>query len=217
MHLFFCGKILYMARKISFANHELYHVFNRGVEKRNIFIDEIDYKKFVFILFKFNRIQPVRSSGRDFEISLKENSIKKPRTHQPLVKIHHYCLMSNHYHLVLEQVSEGGISKFLQKVMTGYTMYFNKRHERSGVLFQGKTKSKHIDSDPYLVRIRSYIALNPLDIKYSKWKEKGIKNKKEAVDFLTSYKWISKFEYKDILKMVVWAQELYALRSDLDA
>lgn len=121
----------------------------------------------------------------------------------PLVRVHTYCLMPNHYHLILEQLVDGGISKFLQKFMTGYTQYFNVLHERSGVLFQGRTKSKLIDSDDYLRWLAHYIAMNPLDLCESSWKEKGIKDRKKALQFLKDYKWKSPSDYSDFNQHVV--------------
>ncbi len=175
-----------MTRKVPFENNEYYHVFNRGVEKRKIFLDEEDYLYFTHILKIFNdsaRAENVRYFYRSrTSIGLKSRN--------PLVEIISYSLLPNHYHFLIKQVSDGGISKFLQKIGTGYAHYFNKKYKRSGVLFQGKTKSKHVDTDKYLNYLKQYIELNPLDLFQSKWKE-GVKNKKEAVKFLNQYKWKS--------------------------
>src|SRR5690606_32085180 len=76
---------------------------------------------------------------------------------EPLVEILNWCLMPNHYQLCVQELVPGGIVKFLQKTMTGYTMYFNTKYQRSGVLFQGKTKSRHVDSDAYLRYLQYYI------------------------------------------------------------
>ena len=98
--------------------------------------------------------------------------------------------MPNHYHLVIEQLSENGISKFLQKVMTGYTMYFNKKYKRSGALFQGKTKSIYIDSDAYYRQLRAYIDLNPVELFNKSWKEKGsVTSVEGTLKFLGDYEW----------------------------
>ena len=82
---------------------------------------------------------------------------------EPIVKILAYCLMPNHFHLLIEEIKEGGISKFMQKLQTGYTMYFNKKFERSGVLFQGRFKSRHADSGNYARYLFSYVHLNPIN------------------------------------------------------
>jgi len=112
-----------------------------------------------------------------------------------LVEIINWCLMPNHYHLCLREKSEGGISKFLQKVMTGYTMYFNKKYKRSGVIFQGKTKSQHVANDAYFQYLQYYIGVNPLDLIESKWKENGVKDIEKALKFLGDYKWSKQKDY----------------------
>jgi len=104
--------------------------------------------------------------------------------------------MPNHYHLCVRQLQTGGIAKFLQKVMTGYTMYFNLRHDRSGAIFQGKTKSKHVDRENYLHYLHYYIDLNPLALLYPQWKEKGVSNTKDAITYLESYPWHTRRSYK---------------------
>ena len=143
-------------RKVSFANGEIYHIYNRGVEKRNIFLDWADLKRFVDSVNLFNDISP---SGSFYEqgLLMKKGKIKKP---ERLVKIICFALNPNHYHLLIEQVEEKGIEKFMQKLGTGYTMFFNKKHKRSGCLFQGLFKSKHVDSNEYLLRLSAYVNLN---------------------------------------------------------
>lgn len=177
-----------MGRKVPFENDEHYHVFNRGVEKRKIFLDEEDYSYFTFILNLFNTEEPAINARFHYR---GRTSIIKPN--DKLVEIVSYCLLPNHYHFLLRQASDNGASKFLQKVMTGYTMYFNKKYKRSGALFQGKTKSNHIDTDKYLKYLKMYIELNPLDLFEKNWKQNGVRNKLKAKEFLESYKWKSKF------------------------
>lgn len=99
--------------------------------------------------------------------------------------------MPNHFHLILRQHVDGGISKYLQKIGTGFTHYFNKKYKRSGVLFQGKTKSSHVGKDKYLQYLKMYLEFNPIDLIEPGWKENGI-SKKKAKKFLESYKWKSK-------------------------
>ncbi len=123
--------------------------------------------------------------------------------------------MPNHYHMIVEQLSDNGISKFLQKSMTGYTMFFNTRHERSGVLFQGKTKSRLVDSDKYLMWLKSYLALNPLDLCESGWKEKGVKNEKLSCEFLEKYPWRSDFDYSEFKQYLKSVRGNFEARSDL--
>lgn len=199
-----------MTRKDSFVTGYQYHVYNRGVDKRNIFKNKSDYERFLSVLERFNTPLAANNTSRD--------SIRRKKEDASLVKIHAYCLMPNHYHLILEQLADNGIPKFLQKTMTGYTMYFNLKHNRSGVLFQGKTKSKLILEDDYLRWLKQYIALNPLDLHEPSWKENGVQNHKDAVRFLKNYSYRSEYNYDDC-DMNGFLQELRDdtwSRSDLD-
>lgn len=148
-----------MTVRVQSIPDEHYHVYNRGVDKRVIFNDSHDYQRFLLLLLLSNddvQIE-VGQSVRDYSIP---ELIKRSR--EPLVSISAFSLLPNHYHLLISPVMEGGISKFMQKVATGYTMYFNKRNERSGALFQGKYKIKHAEDERYLKYLFEYIHLNPI-------------------------------------------------------
>jgi putative transposase len=99
--------------------------------------------------------------------------------------------MPNHYHLIIKQAIDGGITQFMQKLGTGYAMYFNKRWDRKGILFEGKFKAKIIESDEYLMHLSRYIHLNPLNIMEPHWKQKKIKDIIKAGKFLEEYRWSS--------------------------
>ncbi len=151
-------------RKTIFAEGEFYHVYNRGTDKRDVFVDEDDYARFFESMVEFNVSHPI---GSLFELSFRKRhqlggstSKEDNGSHEKLVNIIAYCLNSNHYHFVLQQVSEKGIEKFMQRLGTGYTMYFNKKNERSGALFQGKFKAVHISSNAYLLHVSAYVNLN---------------------------------------------------------
>lgn len=182
-----------MTRKVPFENDEHYHVFNRGVERRDVFLDEDDYSYFVHILNIFNDDAPALNARYNYRNRI--SIIKK----SPIVEIIAYSLLPNHFHLLAKQIVEKGLSRFLQKVGIGYTLYFNKKYQRSGVLFQGKSKSQHVDTDRYLNYLKMYIELNPLDLFQSGWKDDGIASREKAGKFLANYKWKSKPE-TDFLK-----------------
>ena len=135
-----------------FANNELYHVYNRGVEKRNLFMDEADYSRFVHNLYDFNDHSPVLNVKYYFDQQSRTvqsrvlKGRKEPR--KLLVDILVFTLMPNHFHMLLRQKRENGISRFMQKLGTGYSMYFNKKYERVGALFQGKFKASHSTPKP---------------------------------------------------------------------
>src|SRR5689334_23384659 len=132
-----------MSRAFIFSPDEFYHIYNRGTEKRNIFMSKSDKDRFLALLYLANQSVPadLKLQGR----TLLE--IEEERKEPPLVEIVSYCLMPNRFHLLVRALEENGISKFMQKIMTGYTMYFNRRHDRNGALFQGKFKATHIDED----------------------------------------------------------------------
>ncbi len=148
-------------RKTVFAEGEFYHVYNRGTEKRDIFSDRDDIPRFIESMVEFNVLEPI---GSLFENSFRRKNQLGSRTSKDtdkkLVNIVAYCLNPNHYHFILEPVTEKGIEKFMQRLGTGYTKYFNNKYDRTGALFQGKFKAIHIDSNEYLLHISAYVNLN---------------------------------------------------------
>lgn len=148
-------------RKVTFANGEYYHIYNRGVDKRDVFLDENDYMRFLKNLREFNN-NLIREERLRIQNNLKSefDSDTESNSEEQFAEIIAYCLNSNHYHLILKQNSEKGIEKFMQKIGTGYTNYFNKKYERSGVLFQGKFKAISIDSNEYLLYLSAYVNRN---------------------------------------------------------
>jgi putative transposase len=181
-----------MTRKInSFAEGEYYHIYNRGIEKRDIFLDQSDFNRFIVLLRIANSKEPVHIQ----KTRKKGQGLTLTNDKEKILEIGSYCLMSNHFHLLIKETTEGGISKFMSKIMTAYTMYFNKRYERSGALFQGTFKAEHANSDEYLKYLFSYIHLNPVKLINPDWKEKGIENKDEVISFLKDYKYSSYLDY----------------------
>jgi len=150
-----------MSRKISFANGEFYHIFNRGVDKRKIFLCGEDLRRFFQSMNEFNSIKPIGS--------IYENSFHKDKKSElddlidgesrKLVNFICYCLNPNHYHFILEQSVDSGIEKFMHK-LGGYSWFFNKKYNRSGSLFQGPFKAVHIDSNEQLLHTSVYVNLN---------------------------------------------------------
>ena len=181
-----------MRREI-LTNNQFYHVYNRGVDKRRIFLDDKDRFRFIHDLFEFNDSNVVPNVFYHLNRTLEVAIERKPRN--ILVEIIAFCLMPNHYHLLLKQRQEKGISLFLQKLGAGYSRYFNERHQRSGVLFQGTFRAIHIASDEYLSHLTRYIHLNPLDLKFPDWKNRGIENRTAVSLFLNQYRWSSYPDY----------------------
>ena len=187
-------------RKNNLVQGEIYHIYNRGVDKRNIFMDDEDHFRFIHDLFEFNDKNPTinlalylkSKNGKLKEVGL-PNIERKPR--KILVEILVYCLMGNHYHLIVRQKAENGITEFMRKLGTGYTNYFNQKYDRTGSLFQGRFKSVCIKNNSHLMYLPIYIHLNPLDFKFHEWRDKKIKNFNEAIEFLNSYRWSSYIDY----------------------
>lgn len=171
---------------------EIYHVYNRGVDKRIVFTNTEEYAYFIHLLFALNNLENVFNVRRKFSEKNKKlnhndggpTSIISTR----LVDVMAFALMPNHYHLILKQNVDEGISKFMHKLGTGYTMFFNARHERSGALFQGKYKSVHVNNNRQLLYLPHYIHLNPIQ-------EKKFSSQKEKENYLELYKWSSYIDY----------------------
>jgi len=157
-----------------------------------------DYDRFMALLYIMNQDAPFRM---DNFLQAKKDRLKdifKEEKRETLVSILGYCLMPNHFHLILYENKEGGISKFMGKLLTAYSMYFNTKYERSGPLFTHPFRSEHISNESQHMYIFSYVHLNPISIIDKKWKENGIKNRKETEEFLKKYQFSS---YQDFLSM----------------
>lgn len=146
------------SRKTPFINEEIYHIYNRGIDKRIIFNDTNDYQRFLINMSELNTIDTF--GGLYLKSFLDKKIIQNNKNQKKLVEIIAYCLNPNHFHLIIKQTSENGISHFMQRLGTGYTMYFNSKQKRSGSLFQGKFKSKHIENNEYLLYLSAYVNLN---------------------------------------------------------
>lgn len=181
---------------------DLYHVLNRGVDKRTIFLDTQDYARFVHDMFEFNSTKPANNTHRGTMVDVRrrpyipttlDNSEKGSR----LVDIHGWCLMNNHYHLLLSERTEGGISLFLKKLNGGYAKYFNERYKRVGALFQGRTKKILIEHESHFLHILNYIHFNALDVQDTtrEWRSLKITDSALALKQLNEYRWSSYLDY----------------------
>jgi len=170
-----------------------YHIFNRGVEKRKIFMDNTDRIRFIHDLYEFNDERHAPDfSRRDFL-----NGERKGDQRAKLVNLLAFCLMTNHHHLLCEEIKEGGVSLFIKKLHGGYARAFNEKHKRSGYLFQGRYKKVKIESDRHLLQEICYIHSNPLNLWKPRWKEGKLSSSdiKEAIRFLEKYRWSSHLDY----------------------
>lgn len=143
-------------RRENLATGEFYHVYNRGVDKRKIFDADGDVDEFLKCMRIFNRVDPIKSIKElEYEDSECINS-------SPLVGIVGYCLNPTHFHFILEQLVDGGVSEFVKRVSARHTWVYNKRYKRKGALFQGRFKAKHVEDNNYLLHLSCYVNLNNL-------------------------------------------------------
>src|SRR3989344_7215508 len=177
-------------QKPKFVENKIYHIYNRGVEKRKTFLDKQDYLRFIHNLFEFNDEAATKNLFFYFnrltsEVEphyLKPN--REPR--KLLVNILAFCLMPNHFHLLVQQIKENGVVRFMQKLGTGYTMYFNQKYERVGGLFQGRFKAILVNEESHFIHLPYYIHSNPLDLNYGG---------STSIKFLENYQWSSFPDY----------------------
>jgi len=182
-------------KRPQFVKDEFYHIVNRGVEQRNIFLDDEDRLRFINSLLVFNDIKPASWNLRGFwNMRNPESLIQNYKTEEPLVEIHALTLMDNHFHFLLRQLVDNGISEFMRKI-GGYAYYFNKKYQRIGSLFQGRFKVNLIENENQLKNTFVYIHTNPVEIVEDKWKDFEVNNPEEAVRFIEQYRWSSYPDY----------------------
>ena len=189
-----------------FANGEIYHVVIRAVDPLELFRSEKDNLRFIYSLFTLNSMDSLPALFRkrlgisnfsrpDLETMV--NLIEKIGERKVLVEILAFCLMPNHVHLLIRQTQEGGISKFMQKTGTSYGMYYNKKYNRKGHVFQGRYGIVHIKDDEQLKTVFVYIHANPVSLIAPGWKQTGIEDLEKTIQFLENYKWSSYPDYLD--------------------
>ena len=146
-------------RKTPLVNEEIYHIYNRGVDKRDIFSTIKDFDRFLISMKYFNTKNPI---GSIYQSEFRKNKNQKDNNYKPLVEIISYNILPNHFHFILRQKLNGGISEFMKRLLGGYTNYFNEKNNRSGALFQGRFKSIHVGQDDYFLVLLGYVNCNDL-------------------------------------------------------
>jgi len=163
-------------RNINIAQGEYYHIFNRGMNKQSIFIDRFDYARFLFTILYFQSPIIFQNLGRFVRVFVKHSvfNILQKQVDEVVenryVEVVAFCLMPNHFHLILKEEEEGGIAKYMQRALNSYTKYFNTRYKKSGHLFQGPYKAVHVENNTQLLHLSAYIHKNPIEL--PKWKGK---------------------------------------------
>ena len=184
-------------RKTEFINGGFYHVFNRGVEKRNIFRCEQDYQRFYESMYLFNNKNYKHFHGDLLtRVCLLSGHEIFADERDQFVNIISFCLLPNHFHFLLQQTEDKGISKFMKRVSQGYSRYVNQKYERSGTLYEGSFKDVVIKKDAHLEHMPRYIHLNALDHSGLSWRDGEVENWDKAEIILDNYEWSSHHVYK---------------------
>ncbi len=173
---------------------EWYHCYTRGIDKRRTFQTDADYKRFIQILYLANNTETVHRS----DLKRGHDAIFAHPRERPLVGIGAYCIMPNHFHILMQEITEGGIVKFMQKVGTAYAMYFNIKNQRVGNLFVKPFRSKHVDEDTYLWKVAQYIHLNPVELYDHKWKQGGSQPLRDIEKKMRGYTYSSLLDYSGV-------------------
>ncbi|MBI2096198.1 MAG: transposase [Candidatus Taylorbacteria bacterium] len=183
-----------MIRRFEFEISEWYHCFSKGVEGRKTFQDRGDYERFLSLIYLANSVKSVNLfSQRNFSFS---DALNVDRG-KSIVTVGAYCLMPTHYHLVLREDTEGGISKFMQKLGTGYAMYFNLKNERIGNLFVRPFRARYLDKDEYFQHVIKYVHFNPSELYEPRWREGKVKDLKTLQQKILNYPYSSLNCYED--------------------
>jgi len=190
-------------KKRQFTVGGVYHIFNRGVDKREIFLNSQDYSRFILGLYYFNDKNPsdiwtdLLSPQKEYQKKRETSSINPfdKEDREPIVELLAFTLMPNHYHLIVKETQEGGVQKFMQKLGAGYSIYFNQQNKRSGSLFESRYKCVPIKTDTQLSNSFVYVHTNPVELKDPQWKQFKVKNYKTAVAWVQDYPWSSYRDY----------------------
>ena len=205
-------------RRMEFKEKEFYHLYNRGVDKRITFSGQIDYDRFEAYLYILNDSENPRAAN--FFNGRRNRELFHSARSEQLVAIGAYCLMPNHFHILATPLVEDGIPKFMQKLQTAYTMYFNDKYVRDGSLFQGTYKATHADRDEYLKYLYAYIHLNPAKLFNENWKTKEAHELRYLASSALDYRYSSAGEYlsgKHVITSPSYFPKYFSRTRDLDA
>ncbi len=189
-------------RKEKFENGDIVHIILRGVDGNLLFKNIKDYYRGIFSIYEFNNLKSVeirdrRRTRTQFKKSCGGRASAPVDEREKLVEILAFCFMPNHIHLLIKQVEDGGIIKFMSKVGTGYGGYINRKYKRQGHVFQGSFKAVKIKTDEQLEIVFAYIHTNPISLIYKDWKNIRIEDEDfdKIIKFLEDYKWSSYIDY----------------------
>ena len=179
-------------RQVEFADGEWYHCFTRSIDRQTVFKISSDYNRFLQSLYLCNGNR--KTLRGTLNNPSHEHLLALPRG-EPLVSVGAYCLMPNHFHLLLRQTAQGGISTFMQKLGTSFSMYYNARYEHIGNVFIKPFRAKHVGKDDYFQRVAAYIHLNPVELFETGWKEGVVRDMRSLSQKLDAYRFSSLPDY----------------------
>jgi putative transposase len=178
-------------RNLEFITGEFYHIYNRGTDKRDLFLDDADNERFLESLHLFNDRyygSPKTMMQRTLALSMSDR-FDFEREH--FVEICAYTLIPNHFHLFVRQGMDGGISRLMQKLEMGFSKYFNRRHDRSGTLYESPFKAVHVSNRAHFFQLPVYVHLNILDLFNFSWRSGLVDDWDKALKLMSMYKWSS--------------------------
>ncbi len=182
-----------------FYEGEFYHVYHRGVDKRVIFVDDLDRRRMYWMMYLLNdwTFDSTRSNWIDRYSKMSvQTDIPEIDKRKRMVDIASFNLLGNHFHMLLRAKSDDSISRFMHRLQVSHSKYFNVRHERSGALMDSRFGAVHIKSDAQLLHVPLYIHLNSLDVYGLPWRDGGISNWDEAQKLMDSHKYSSHHVYE---------------------
>ena len=204
-------------RKTQLVTGHIYHIFNRGVNKNEIFLSQDDYKQFLNAAIHYKTKNTRYSYEKRFKISHDPVSLQSLQLNRALkIDVIAYCLMPNHFHFLVKQESDRGITSFMRHLMNSYSHFVNLKYKRVGPLFQGRFKAVIVDSDEQLLHLSRYIHLNPLvsnlvsDLESYPWSSYVSYIGKRVDNLANSQAVLNSFKSKSDYRQFVLDQEDYA-------
>lgn len=176
-------------RTVPIIEGQIYHIYNRGNQKQQLFFDYSDWVRFLFLLLYSQSKIPIPRTSRHVGCFIRKGSfnvsakVLERALSSRDVELLNFCIMPNHFHVTVMCKIEGGITRYLHRVSSAYAKYYNLKYEKTGHVFQGPFQAKLVDSDEYLHLLSAYIHLNIADV--SRWKNNEV-----------SYPWSSYQDYR---------------------
>lgn len=177
-------------RNVSFAPEEYYHICNRGVSKKKIFLDQRDYARFLFIILHLQSPTAVTNPGKNVSRYIRSGDfgISKRKLEEIIenrfIDLVSFAIMPNHFHLLIKERTENGVVAYMQKIQNAYAKYFNVKYKKSGHVFQGPYRARHIENNNDLLHVSAYIHRNPREL--SSWRNKEDKYPWSSYKYIVS-------------------------------